>query len=252
LQKIALLYIAVLVISGCSGIRKVSRSPDKTGEKAGYVNGRDVAMQNLTTEGFFIQKAEIEINTGDERQRFLASVRFDPAGKYLISLRSRTGIEAARIYLDKDTVLGNDRINRVLYYGKPDVLSRMYGIPFDLMPVIFGDIIGETVNDVSGRCGGGSFKTDQVVKGNHMVYRVDCGRRKIISAENEGNLLASVSEIEFSDFIEIDGITAPSYIKISHLRSETMVTIRIDQIERPWSGSVELIPGGRYKLIELK
>ena len=99
---------------------------------------------------------------------------------------------------------------------------------------------------------GGTFNTEQVIKGRRMNYRVDCGRKKIISAENEGNLLASESEIAFSDFIETDGISVPSNIRVNHIRSGTVLTIKIDRIERPWAGSVELIPGGRYKMIELK
>jgi uncharacterized protein YceK len=254
LRKVTIIYITVLLlVSGCSGARKASRSaPSRAGDKAGSVSMKDVALQNLTTTGFFIPKAEVELSSDGDKMRFLASVRFDPEGKYLISLRTRSGIEAARIYIDKDTILGNDRINRVLYYGKPAILSRLYGIPFDVLPVVFGDMIGDNVNDVTSRCNGGIFKSEQVIKGRRMSYRVDCGRRKIVSAENEGNLLTSESEIEFDDFIETDGITVPSRIRISHIRSATVITIKVDNIERPWSGSVELIPGGRYKKIELK
>jgi hypothetical protein len=252
LRKIIFIYLIVLLVSGCSGARRASRSATGAGEKAGSVSIKEVALQNLTATGFFIPKAEVEISSDGDNMRFLASVRFDPVGKYLISLRTRTGIEAARIYIDKDTVLGNDRINRVLYYGKPAVLSRLYGIPFDILPVVFGDIIGDNINDVVNRCGGGTFRSEQVVKGNRMNYRVDCGRRKIVSAESEGNFMTSESKIEFADFIETDGISVPSKIRINHIRSGTMITIGIGNIERPWSGSVELIPGGRYKKIELR
>jgi hypothetical protein len=241
------------MISSCSGVRRASRSDvHRPGEKAGSVSTNDVVSQNLTATGFFIPKAEVEISSDDGNMRFLASVRFDPEGKYLISLRSRSGIEAARIYIDKDTILGNDRINRVLYYGKPGILSRLYGIPFDVLPVVFGDIVGDNTNETVNRCNGGIFRTEQVVKGTRMSYRIDCGRRKIVSAKSEGSLMKSESEIEFGNFFETGGITVPSNVRINHLRSETVITIKIDNIEKPWSGSVELIPGARYKKIELK
>ena len=80
--------------------------------------------QNITNNGFFIQKAEIEIVTGEGKEKYLASIKFEKPDKYLISVKSRTGIEGARIYISNDSILVNDRINKKLYSGNTFYLKR--------------------------------------------------------------------------------------------------------------------------------
>ena len=47
----------------------------------------------------------------------MATIKYELPDKYLISIRSKAGIEAARIFITKDTVLINDRIksNSILW-----------------------------------------------------------------------------------------------------------------------------------------
>ena len=100
-----------------------------------------IENQNLTKRNFFIQKAEIEILSEEENQKLIASIKFIYPDQYLISLKSKTGIEAARIFITDDTVLINDRINRKLYFGKPAQLKNKYGISPAVLPVVLGDFI---------------------------------------------------------------------------------------------------------------
>ena len=68
-------------------------------------------------------------------------LKFEYPDKYLISIKSRTGIEGARIYISEDTILFNDRINKKMYYGSSLYLKRKYGLTTNFLPLIFGDIV---------------------------------------------------------------------------------------------------------------
>ena len=61
--------------------------------------------QNITNTDFYIQKAEIEFTNKDNRQKFLCSIKYQRPDKYLISIKSRTGIEGARIYVSEDSII---------------------------------------------------------------------------------------------------------------------------------------------------
>ena len=57
--------------------------------------------------------------------------------KFLISIKSHTGIEVARIFLTGDSIMINDRINKKLYYGSTSYLKNKYGLTTAVFPVIW-------------------------------------------------------------------------------------------------------------------
>jgi hypothetical protein len=101
-------------------------------------------------------------------------------------------------------------------------------------------------------CQDGSFEIEETVRGSRMIYEIDCGRRKLVMAENLGSYNNLISELLFSDFVTTDGISVPTSVKINHVVSGTSVTIKFDKIERPWSGAIDFVPGNRYERVELK
>ena len=240
-------------MTGCSAARKATRTDTGIFGKSDEITNEEVLGNNLTSGSFYIRKAEISIQSDGEDQKFVATIKFNTPGDYLISLRTRTGIEAARIFVTNDTLLANDRINRILYYGKPDVLSIRYGIPFEILPVLFGDYItgiggdNETENCIDGNL----VKTD-FIKGLKLSYIIDCNRGKIIKAERESGIGQRTNEMEFGEFVRYGEIEVPSQIKITDIRSKTVIQVGLDKIERPWDGTIEFIPGNSYDLIELR
>jgi hypothetical protein len=209
--------------------------------------------QNLTNNSFFIQKAQIEVSSDEVNQKFNGSIKFVTPGKYLISLRSKAGIEAARIFLSDDTILINDRINRKLYYGKPEVLNRKYRISASVMPIVLGDYIkdNKSINE-NIPCSEGKLDLERFVNGLKIRYTVDCKKAKIILAQQKGSLNNVITEINYGDFIKTGDILTPAKIHIEYTKSMVNIDIRIEKIESPWNGNIEFIPGYKYELIELR
>lgn len=241
-------------MTGCSGIRRAGKATgdDRPG-KGGPVTFENIVTQNISNQNYFIEKAEIDVDAGGTGVSFMATVKFVMPDEYLISLRMIAGIEAARIYINSDTVLVNDRINRILYYGDPDKLGAKYGITPELIPVLFGDFISdETGKGSQNDCQDGKVFLDTFVKGAKLVYEVDCNKKKISGLQQEGSLNNSLSRLNYSDYIKSGNMLTPSFIRFIHNSSGSRVDIKIDRIIVPWEGEIEFIPGNRYEKIQLR
>ena len=92
------MFLAIIA-GGCSVARKtVNTTIVTTTESKSILDITE--RQNISSAGFFIQKAEVEYNNQYGSQKFLASIKFEYPDKYLISLKSRTGIEGVRIFIN--------------------------------------------------------------------------------------------------------------------------------------------------------
>jgi hypothetical protein len=212
-----------------------------------------VNNQNVTNQGFFIQKAEVEILSQTGNEKFIATVKFSFPGKYLISLKSRTGIEGARIYINNDSVIVNDRINKKLYIVKSLYLEKNFGLTPALLGLIFGDLILEK-KDLSKNviCAKKELESICNVKGVSLKYFIDCDKRKTISVEMINNYNQTSVEIKYEKFINRSGILVPAEIEIGDYNTSTKIGIRINKMETPWNGIIDFIPGKGYELIELE
>lgn len=244
----------LLIIAGCSGVRRAGKSNNESRFESGKtVTFENIVKHNISNQNYFIEKANVEVFSGGAGMSFMATVKFVMPDEYLISLRMIAGIEAARIYINSDTVLINDRLNRVLYYGDPERLGVKYGITPELIPVIFGDFISdETGKGNISECQNSKVFLDTFVKGAKLYYEVDCGKMKISGLQQEGSMNNSLSELKYSDFIRSGNVLTPSLIRFLHNSSGSSVDIKIDRILIPWDGKIEFIPGNRYEKIQLK
>jgi hypothetical protein len=251
LRKIIFIANLLVLIASCSIIRKTDTSEKRNEEKYQGKNVfQDTENKNLTKQNFFIQKAEIEFSSEEENHKLIASIKFVYPDQYLLSLRSKTGIEAARIFITDDTVLINDRINKKLYFGKPNSLENRYSVSADLLPVVFGDFIrSKQMEESNISCAGGIAECNYIISGRNIKYRIDCNKLKVVSVKQEGFLKSSFDKIEFGTFIKAANNLIPGVIRITFNKS--VITVKIVKIEVPWSGNIEFIPGSRYDLIEL-
>jgi hypothetical protein len=130
----------IILLSGCAGSGKIGSDAVISEQKSALqVVGR-TALRNITGSGFFIHKGRI-LSTGDNgRISLYFTMKFSPPSNYLISIRSKTGIEAFRVYLTEDTVLVNDRLNKAVLYGNNNDFERIIGLPSALLKVSLGDI----------------------------------------------------------------------------------------------------------------
>jgi len=251
LRKLINILGLSIILTGCS-IAK--RGVDNSAVITDVSDNRDIITiienQNLTSNSFFIQKADVEIVKDGESESFIASIKYNAGGSYLISLRGKSGIEAARIYITKDTILINDRINRQLLFGEPVYLERKFGLPIDVLPLIFGDLssYSNETDDIQ-FCVDGTMKLERNVKGIIMKYIVDCKKKKIVSAVRVDSFNTELARLRFDKFTDYVRGFFPTGIRINYIDSE--IFIKIVKFEAPWDGDIEFVPGNKYEEIEL-
>lgn len=253
MQKLSFILFLLIVCTGCSVIRTNSNrstglSKDQSPE--GLLEG--INKQNVSGKGFFIQKAEIEITTAQGKERVLGSIKHISPDIYLVSIKSRTGLEVVRIYLTEDTILINDRINKKQFFGSPEYLKKKYVISALTIPLLVGDYIAEKQYDISQqRCLNGILKVDSNIEGININYFIDCKKKKVISAEVKSKIGDKGVKINFNDFIKFSKGIVPGKIEILNFQDGPSVVIVIKKIETPWNGNLEFIPGKNYELIQL-
>ena len=134
------LVLAALLAQGCSSSRR-SRTTDLSAIEGGSVTYeyRDVLKSNLASQGFFIRKLRLNIDIDGTPQSYTANMRKSTGGEWLASVQLLR-IEVLRVYADRENVVVLDRIGRKATVIGWERLKAEYGITYDLLPVIMGDI----------------------------------------------------------------------------------------------------------------
>jgi hypothetical protein len=212
----------------------------------------DVKEQNISKNNYFIQKAEIELITGNNKEKFLANIKFEKPDKYLVSLRSKTGIEGARIYISGDTILVNDRINKRMYYGTSFYLKKKFGLTQTFLPLIFGDIIiNSDCEKGQEKCVDDKMSVSCIQKGVKLSYEIDCRKRKSVSVTQMNNFAMDGFKITYGGFYRLGNKFIPKSVEFKDNQYNTAINIKILKVEMSWNGSAKFIPGKGYELIEL-
>jgi hypothetical protein len=253
LQKIIVILLLATFSAGCSVTRNISnRDPEISKELISDNILESVKNQNITNTNFFIQKAEIEVITENGKEKLIGSVKFENPDKYLISIRNRSGIEGARIYISEDSILFNDRINRKMYYGSSVYLKRKYGLTTNFLPLIFGDIVLEkNYRESKEKCSADRIITDCLVQGIILNYNISCKNRKSISVSQLNSFVQRGIEFKYDNFIKSGNIIIPIKIELKEAQYNIAIKINIVKIELPWNGKIEFVPGRNYEIIEL-
>jgi hypothetical protein len=251
LRSLAIILF-LLVISSCSVLRRGSNDTIIADDEKSFFNAYEhILQQNITTQDFYISKAEIDIISGEDKQSFICSFKFLFPDKYVISLRSKSGIEGARIFLTRDTLIVNDRINRKLYYGTPDYIKRKYGIASTLFPVIFGDLcFKEIIEPENTECQNGYINITGSAMGSRFEAIADCRKAKLISLVQFGDQNVEQVRIAYAKFFAAGSILVPSSITL--INKDIRIVMKIRKLEIPWEGNFSFVPGNKYELIPLK
>lgn len=250
MYKIIFILLFVTGLISCSVLRPVNSPLIETvdiqekSDIGSYVEG-----QNITGHNFFITKAHIELLSVNKNENLLASIKYLYPNTYLISIRSVTGIEAARIYITNDTVIINDRINRQVLFGKPGIIGRKYGVSPEIFPLLLGDFIREKGNTSSTGCDNGFSDVSSTISGAKIRYLLDCKKGKAVSAVREGSNNKDIYKFRFEKFNKIHDLIYPTGIKAEY--SDMKINVRIEKIVFPWNGTIEFIPGKNYEMVEL-
>ncbi|RPI70750.1 MAG: DUF4292 domain-containing protein [Ignavibacteriales bacterium] len=252
MSKIKILLIISLLASACSVSRR-SVLVYKESEVDKLTLFDRIREKNISGTDFNIKKAEIEVNNNDQKQKLLANLKYKNPGIYLLSIRSKTGIEAARVYITTDTILVNDRINKRLFYGSTSFLERKYGISAEALPLVFGDFIFGLQNENGeNRCEEGEKQFQTSFKERSVEGIIDCKRNKIISNKMGDVLGGNAINFTYSDFNYSGRLIFPMKIRIEDIEEKTIINVAIKSIEFVKNESIEFIPGSKYDKVLLK
>jgi hypothetical protein len=242
--------LCVIAFIRCSVVRNVKlESPGELSEKTILESAKN---QNSTTGNFTVAKADIQIKTSNGTERVVGSFKYENPDKYLISIRSRVGIELVRIFISEDTLLVNDRINRKLYFGSSAYLEKKYNIAFLAMPLIFGDyIIDNKQDNYKSYKKNGKLSQYCILGQRKIQYIIDIKKKKTVSAIILNDSGSTEISINYNGFIKNGANLFPGRIRIEDLKNSLSVDIKIKNVESKLKGKIEFIPGNKYELKRL-
>lgn len=252
MQKITGILLIAILLTGCSVSRKSSivSYEDAT---AGTISEKSIVERNLTNGNFYIQKAEIALYNEGETVSLLATLKYQKEGRYLISLRTRSGVEVVRMLIANDTILANDRINKKLYRGSTLYLESKYGISFVTLPVILGDYIydnniGESIID----CNNGKAEIYKSAGNRRIDFLLNCRLKKVEVAKFNSETGEGRIEVRLENFTRAGDYLYPGTILITDSKSISEIKIEIKKIEFDTDENLKFVPGTNYKEIILK
>lgn len=189
----------------------------------------------------------------EAQRKLLASVKYRTTGEYLISLKHKTGMEAARIYIKGDSVLVNDRINRNLYITSDNYLYERFGVGTKLVPLVFGDYLGNMTDVVTLRdCRSGVSEIQGSAGDRDIWYYIDCKTGKVSSVTVSDQVGRNSVSFSFSEHRKTGNYLYPGMIRIADNVGMGKVNIAIGSVEFRDSEKLEFIPGRNYEKIILK
>lgn len=225
MYKLRLFYIVgiALLLNSCS----VFKSPEKERmEDMSLRTSRflqEVSGNNLTNHGFRFDRIRVVMDAAGEKRRFTANIKVDQRGTMLVSLRIIASIEVARVYIDNERVVVLDRLNRIYSTGETDKVLAKYGLRWDMMPLLFGDlpegfITGQRIRCVSG-------KADLLLRKGVESYNAgfDCNKEKLTSFTGSSGIYSV--NIMFRDFIKEGTTFYPENISFMEERSVMKVEL---------------------------
>jgi hypothetical protein len=249
-QKVVFIIVVSISFFGCSVLRT---KENIVSTEVKTTNTEEITNYNISAINFAFTRIEISVEGSGKKQKLLGNLKYINSGKYLISVRNNTGIEGVRIYIDKDTILANDRINRKTYYGSSSHLFEKYGISPAYFPVLFGDlIIDKESKKKEVKCKGGSTEITELTGMNEIHYTADCLKRKIVKAEFGRDPNKYQVNMKFWNFRKIDNKIYPVNILVNDLFNKNIITIEIKKAEIYNGPEINFIPGNNYELILLQ
>jgi hypothetical protein len=250
---ILLIFIVLgLLTNGCIVKRGVIEQRNKSNLSSDELI-KDVLQKNITNGSFYIKKAVVNFSDSLNNINLLISIKHNEQNKYLAIVRTLTGNELFRIFINRDTFLINDRLNKKILVGNEKYLGNNFGLDFRTLIYIFGDLsISKNCKSDQNSCVSGEMKFIDYFDDQKLDIKIDCNKEKISSVKiiNEPGSIAV--ELEFNKIKETSFLTYPEEIKIRSNIREVKMSIKIKSIESPWNELVEFFPGSNYDMKILK
>jgi hypothetical protein len=236
------------LFTGCGGAKKLTSGGYGSEGKSAASVLRNTIDRNLSNSGFFIHKGRIQTSGESGRISLFFTMKFAPPANYLISLRSKTGIEAYRIYLTPDTVLINDRFNKSVLYGNINDFERITGLPAALLKVSYGDLfLIDPKLQPDEVCIDNEVRLNEYFMGLMVKTTINCLNDKVKSVMLTTGVPDEFITIEYKSTRE-DHNGLPKKVEINDFRRKIKITLSLDKYTTPWIGDIEFIPGTGYSV----
>ena len=174
-----LVITVVIIMVNCCAVTRNKKSVIYNNETNNELLFK-VKENNIGKESFVIQKLSVSYDLNGERKRFNGNLKHDENGDILISIRIAGGIEVARIYLDRDSVRINDRVNKIYKYGRTDRIIGKYGFSYEDIYLLFGDLPEMFKENDIGLCEQGFSESKERYYDNYSIStRINCEEKKV-------------------------------------------------------------------------
>jgi len=252
MPRLIIFALIVFSLAACSVIKKKGSMIEQPSDEIAY-NITNAKVYNLTSYDFNIRRAVIELNNENGKQKLIANLKYRKPGNYLISMRNRTGIEAARIFISRDTILINDRINRKLFYGSAEFIKNKYGLSINAIPLLLGDYILDSASfSNEDKCINGKRSFTKLLEDRSISGKIDCSNFKILSAIFKDSKGRNEIIMDYSDFSKDNGIIFPRSINLSDGDGKLSLSIDLSDVELGVNDIINFIPGNGYEKVLLK
>jgi hypothetical protein len=227
-------------------IRMINTSLISTGDI------EETRKNNLSNDDFNVQRADVVLDVNGDEQKFIASFKYKVPGIWMISMKSNTGIEAARAWINADTVLINDRLHKKLYYGKSSTFEEKYGIPVKAIPVLMGDFI-EADRKIENSIDCIEGTDEEVIQFEKFVieYVISCRENKTRAAKILRHNKSAV-QISYDKTKKDSDRKYPTKIIINDSEENIVIEIKIRNIDFKNIEKLDFIPGKGYEKVLLK
>lgn len=254
MQIRVIIILSILLFESCSVLR-VNQNPISSEENSHKVliGIEKFDNSNISENSFSIQKAIIKIDEEKGRnQEFIGNIRYYNNDRFLISLRTVSGIEFVRVFVNSDSIFVLDRINKTIYEGSENSFYKKYGIRKDYILIFLGDIVKIKNSDFKILGGEGDNNSIQMISDSlRIMFKYNSLIGKAVNTKIIEHDKIEAVNIDFSNFQRIGNKTYPRSIDIHNLPQYKKLSIRVKKMKIPWEGEIRFIIGKEYNIIRI-
>ena len=229
--KISLAFILIVFMTSCSALRK-GRMGTETGTNNNM--GYDAVIErvidnNITDEGFILRKGRIEIDGSGLDGSYGFNARYSRSGELNASVRGPLGIELIRLLSIDGEVYLVDRIGRTVYTGRTKEVLRKYGLPDNVIAIIFGDFASEGTESYS-MAGKERIMVSGEVQNLERVVSICVDEEKVCEEIYRDLLTGNEVQLKYENFRNTEEKKYASEIYLDLKKSNLRIGMKIDEL----------------------
>jgi hypothetical protein len=240
------------LVAGCSPGKLSSGNKETDLKRNAHQIVEQLIKNNISGNDYNVFKGSVSVRGSNKAGKYLFSLRHKAPDTYLLSIKNSLGIEGGRIFITHDTLLINDRINRKVLYGKPEMIEKLTGIPVFFKELIFGDVVliselkEEQIEIVNNK-----VIVNQRIGGFIGRSHINANLNKITKATWSKGTGINEIQISYSNFSKAVK-HFPRKIQIMSVQESSDLIIRVEKIDFGLIDSIKFIPGENYIYEEIK